>query len=133
MTMTPLFCLAMAVFFEARDQPLAGQQAVAEVVMNRVESTRFPDTVCEVVFQHKQFSFTHDGLSDDYTKHTGNIFDRQAIDIAETIAESTLKGDRLGVTSTHYHTTSVSTYWSNVYLKDGRVGDHYFFTAPAGL
>ena len=133
MTMTPLFCLAMAVFFEARDQPLAGQQAVAEVVMNRVESTRFPDTVCDVVFQHKQFSFTHDGLSDDYTKHTGNIFDRQAIDIAETIAESTLKGDRLGVTSTHYHTTSVSPYWSNVYLKDGRVGDHYFFTAPAGL
>ena len=133
MTMTPLFCLAAAIFFEARDQPLAGQQAVAEVVMNRVESTRFPDTVCDVVFQHKQFSFTHDGLSDDYTKHTGNVFDRQAIDIAETIAESTLKGDRLGLTSTHYHTTSVSTYWSNVYLKDGRVGDHYFFTAPAGM
>ena len=133
MTMTPLFCLAMTIFFEARDQPLAGQQAVAEVVMNRVESTRFPDTVCEVVFQHKQFSFTHDGLSDDYTKHTGNVFDRQAIDIAETIAESTLKGDRLGMTSSHYHARSVSPYWASVYHVDGRIGDHIFYTAPAGL
>ena len=133
MTMTPLFCLAMTIFFEGRDQPLAGQQAVSEVVMNRVESTRFPDTVCDVVFQHKQFSFTHDGLSDDYTKHTGNIFDRQAIDIAETIAESTLKGDRLGVTSTHYHATYVTPFWASVYPLDGRLGDHLFFTAPAGL
>ena len=133
MTMTPLFCLAMTIFFEARDQPLAGQQAVAEVVMNRVESPRFPDTVCEVVLQRKQFSFTHDGLSDDYTKHTGNVFDRQAIDIAETIAESTLKGDRLGVTSSHYHARSVSPFWASVYPVDGRIGDHIFYTAPAGL
>ena len=131
--MTSLFCLAAAIFFEARDQPLSGQQAVAEVVMNRVESPRFPDTVCDVVFQRKQFSFTHDGLSDDYTKHTGNVFDRQAIDIAETIAKSTLKGDRLGGSSSHYHTTSVRPYWASKYDIDGRIGDHIFYSAPAGL
>ena len=131
--MTSLFCLAAAIFFEARDQPLSGQQAVAGVVMNRVESPRFPDTVCEVVFQRKQFSFTHDGLSDDYTKHTGNVFDRQAIDIAETIAKSTLKGDTLGGSSTHYHTTSVNPYWASEYDIDGRIGDHIFYSAPAGL
>lgn len=131
--MTPLFCMAMAVFFEARDQPLTGQQAVAEVVINRVESPRFPDTVCDVVFQNKQFSFTHDGMSDDYTKHTDNVFDRQAIDIAEAIASSTLNGDRLGTTSTHYHATYVAPYWAELYHLDGRVGDHIFYTAPNGL
>jgi len=131
--MTSLFCLAAAIFFEARDQPLSGQQAVAGVVMNRVESPRFPETVCDVVFQRKQFSFTHDGLSDDYTKHTGNVFDRQAIDIAETIAKSTLKGDTLGGSSTHYHTTSVNPYWASEYDIDGRIGDHIFYSAPAGL
>tara|TARA_R110002167_G_scaffold18630_3_gene69536 strand:- start:1083 stop:1478 length:396 start_codon:yes stop_codon:yes gene_type:complete len=130
--MTPLFCLAAAIFFESRDQPLSGQQAVAEVVITRVESPRFPDTVCGVVFQKKQFSFTHDGLSDNFRKHTGNVFDRQAIDIAETIANSALKGDRLGGTSTHYHTTSVKPFWAKYYEVQGRIGDHIFYTAPAG-
>jgi len=124
--------MAMAIFFEARDQPLTGQQAVAEVVMNRVESPRFPDTVCEVVFQHKQFSFTHDGLSDDYTKHTGNVFDRQAIDIAEVIAKSALKGDRLGMTSTHYHATYVKPFWAKYYDFNARIGDHLFYTQVDG-
>ena len=125
--------MAMAVFFEARDQPLTGQQAVAEVVMNRVESPRFPDTVCEVVFQRKQFSFTHDGLSDDYTQHTSNVFDRQAIVIADTIAKSTIEGYRIGLTSTHYHADYVKPFWAKHYNYDGRIADHLFYTAPAGL
>ena len=133
MTMTPLFCLASAIFFEARDQPHDAQRAVANVVMNRVESPRWPDTICGVVYQHKQFSFTHDGMSDDPNRYNKSVLDVKALVIAKQIASDTIKGERLGLTSTHYHTTSVSTYWSNVYLKDGRVGDHYFFTAPAGL
>jgi spore germination cell wall hydrolase CwlJ-like protein len=62
--MIGLECLAVAVFFESRSQPIEGQYAVAEVVMNRVESDRWPNTICDVVFQDKQFSFTHDGASD---------------------------------------------------------------------
>ena len=54
--MTPLMCLAAAVFFESRSEPLEGQRAVAEVVMTRVESPRWPDEICAVVFQRKQFS-----------------------------------------------------------------------------
>ena len=60
--MTPMMCLAAAIFFEARDQPLDGMMGVADVVMNRVESDRWPDDVCSVVYQSRQFSFTHDGL-----------------------------------------------------------------------
>jgi spore germination cell wall hydrolase CwlJ-like protein len=110
-------CLAAAVFFEARDQPLEGQYAVAEVVMNRVSSDRWPDDICGVVYQDKQFSFTHDGKSDDYNKYSTNVGDRQA---------------RLNLTSTHYHATYVSPYWTNHYHLDGRIGDHIFYTAPEG-
>ena len=132
--MTPLMCLAAAVFFEARSEPLEAQRAVSEVVMNRVKSDRWPDLICDVVFQHKQFSFTHDGKSDNYHKYNSNVFDRQAIDIAETIAKSAIKGDRIGLTSTHYHATYVTPtpYWANQYLRDGRIGTHIFYTAPEG-
>ena len=68
--MTGLACLVTAIFFEARDQPLMGQYAVAEVVMNRVASVKYPDDICSVVFQRKQFSFTHDGLSDKISRYT---------------------------------------------------------------
>ena len=130
--MTPLFCMAMAIFYEARDQPLFGQQAVSEIVMNRVESPRFPDTVCEVVFQRKQFSFTHDSLSDNYKGYDGNMFDSQAIVISEELAKSYIKGERLGLTSTHYHATYVTPYWTKIYQQDGRIGDHLFYTATEG-
>ena len=131
--MTPsIVCLAAAIFFEARDQPIQGQMAVADVVMNRVESPRWPDEICAVVFQPSQFSFTHDGKSDSYRKYTSNVGDRQAIDVAEEIAKSVIKGARLGLTSTHYHATYVSPYWRKQYHLDGRIGDHVFYTAPAG-
>lgn len=63
-------CLAQAIYFEARSEPLEGQLAVGQVVMNRVESNAYPDTTCEVVFQNErmrhrcQFSFACDGKSD---------------------------------------------------------------------
>ena len=125
-------CLAAAIFFEARDQPHDGMRAVAEVVMTRVESPRWPDTICGVVYQRKQFSFTHDGLSDDYKGYDGNMFDSQAIVIAEEIANSYIKGERLGLTSNHYHAIYVKPYWRKHYHLDGRIGDHVFYTAPAG-
>ena len=69
-------CLIAVVFFEARDQPVQGQFAVAEVVMNRVESDRWPNGICEVVFQNKQFSFTHDGKSDNPLKYLHNDIEK---------------------------------------------------------
>lgn len=130
--MSPLICLAAAIFFESRSQPLQGQYAVAKVVMNRVESHRWPDNICDVVFQPKQFSFTHDGKSDKYWIYDSNVGDRQAIDIAETVAKSVLKGDVINSTSTHYHATYVKPFWSQLYHLDGRIGSHIFYTAPEG-
>tara|TARA_R110001606_G_scaffold42782_1_gene113926 strand:+ start:353 stop:748 length:396 start_codon:yes stop_codon:yes gene_type:complete len=130
--MSPLMCLAAAVFFESRSQPLQGQYAVAKVVMNRVESHRWPDNICDVVFQYKQFSFTHDGKSDKYWIYNSNVGDRQAIDIAETVARSVLKGDVINSTSTHYHAAYVKPFWRKLYHLDGRIGSHIFYTAPKG-
>ena len=73
-----LMCLSLNIYYEARNQPLRGQMAVAEVVLNRVEDKNFPDTICEVVMEgptyswkpdfpvrHKcQFSWYCDGKSD---------------------------------------------------------------------
>lgn len=52
-----LECLAASVYFESKSEPLEGQLAVAEVVLNRADSGRFPTTLCGVVFQRSQFSF----------------------------------------------------------------------------
>ncbi len=57
-------CLAMNIYFEARGEPTVGQVAVAMVTMNRVLSKRYPSSICKVVWQRRQFSWTHDGRSD---------------------------------------------------------------------
>lgn len=122
--MSPLVCLAIAVFFEARGEPIEGQVAVAEVIMNRVSDTRYPDTICEVVFEKKAFSFTHDGLPD-------RLPSKDPLGEAETaltVASSVMKARDLGITSTHYHATSGKPYWAYHYDLDGIIGNHVFYT-----
>jgi len=127
-----LECLVAAMFFEARDQPIDGQVAVAEVILNRVEHDDFPDDVCAVVYEPMQFSFTHDGLSDDPSTHTLSI-DVDALEAIEALAEDILSNTVvvLGLTSTHYHTNKVNPFWSSVYEMDGGIGDHVFYTCDA--
>ena len=121
--MSPLMCLAVAVFFEARGEPTMGQYAVAEVIMNRVEDDRYPDTVCGVVFQDHQFSFTHDGRPDRLPKipTIASVKSRR-------VASNVLNGYRIGITSTHYHTVSVEPFWKDNFELDGKIGNHLFYT-----
>ena len=95
--MTPsLACLALAVYFEARGEPVIGQYAVAQVVVNRAEDPAFPDSICAVIHQGGeakiggcQFSFFCDGKSD-------RPYNKKAWDDAQAVAESVLlKGARL--------------------------------------
>lgn len=115
-------CLAIAMYYEARNQPIDGQLAVAQVIMNRVESPRYPDTVCEVVWQPKQFSFTHDGLPERPQHHSwGDIQQR---------ADSVLSGASTGfsgLSATHYHATYVQPYWTSHMELEGKIGDHIFY------
>jgi len=57
-------CLALNIYFEARSEPIDGQLAVAFVTINRMQSRRYPNSICGVVWQKRQFSWTHDGKSD---------------------------------------------------------------------
>lgn len=124
---TDILCLATTIFFESRNQPDLGQYMVAEVVINRVENSRFPDTVCDVVNSPKAFSFTHDGHSDDMLDYPAYEDLKMAVN-AFLIAQDYLDGYRLGITSTHYHADYVNPYWVKHFKFDKKVGNHLFYT-----
>ncbi|QGH74881.1 spore cortex-lytic enzyme precursor [Bacteriophage DSS3_MAL1] len=122
-------CLAMAIYFEARSEPLPGQYAVAEVIVNRAADSRFPDTVCGVVKEDRgpkphdcQFSFYCDGKPE-------TIAEPLAFDTAKLIAADVLEGgtDYAGG-ALFYHTTGVSPRWSRNMNVVAEHGDHLFFT-----
>lgn len=121
-----LLCLTAAIFFEARDQPPWGMEMVAQVVINRVEHHKFPDTVCDVVYEPYQFSFANGGHPsiDSYEAPE----DRRAARMAREVALAYLEGESMGATSTHYHTDAISPWWKYVFMFDGQVGDHVFYT-----
>lgn len=119
--MTGLACLVLAIYFEARGEPEDGQVAVAEVVMNRVEDPRYPNTICGVVNQPQQFSFMSDGKSE-------VMLNSVAKEKATTIANKVISGYRLGITSTHYHTVDVNPKWAKKMELDGIIGRHLFYT-----
>lgn len=116
-----LLCLAMAVYHEARSEPLLGQQAVAHVVLNRVRSGLYPDDVCAVVVQDAQFPFPWDP-----PRNVGAW--RRAV----RVAEQALAGESFDPTSgaLHYHRVDVEVAWSGG--MTGRViGEHVFWTRGA--
>jgi len=121
-------CLAMNVFFEARHENLTAQLAVAEVTMNRVKDRRYPDNVCDVVWEKKQFSWTHDGKHDSPTRMS--YLDRRAWESIKELASDVLDGKAtpIGITSTHYHSVAVKPFWTSHYEKDGQIGGHVFYT-----
>lgn len=126
--MTAAMCLAMNMFFEARNEPLQGQQMVAEVTLNRVASPHYPDTVCEVVWQRKQFSWTHDGKHDDPTRMS--YLDRESWKTIKLAAELMLADPDSYVPktgSTHYHADYVQPYWTTDMEYLGKAGSHLFY------
>jgi spore germination cell wall hydrolase CwlJ-like protein len=122
-------CLAQAVYFEARNQSLRGQMAVAQVVMNRVFSPYYPNDVCSVVYQNAhrrlscQFTFACDGQSE-------AIRERGAWARAQRIARQTLDAQIWlpeVAKATHYHATYVRPYWVREMNVMVRFGLHTFY------
>ena len=121
-------CLSEALYFEARGETVKGQFAVAEVIMNRVASARFPDNVCGVINQGTgkryqcQFTYTCDGNPE--TIHEPGAFARMG-----KIARLVLDGAAPQLTNgaTHYHTTAVRPRWSRTYPRTARIGVHLFY------
>ncbi len=122
-------CLTNAIYFEARGEPVRGQIAVAQVVMNRVFSGYYPDNVCGVVYQNAnrrnrcQFSFACD-------RHPDRVTEPDAFDRAQEIARETLDG-KLWLAdvgkATHYHAYWVRPSWVREMAKLYRIGVHTFY------
>lgn len=123
------YCLQQNIYFEARNQSTLGQVAVAWVTLNRVESSRYPDSICEVVWQNKQFSWTHDGKSD---QPGSNVLEQRAWEDAGLVTEVVLLDWALGKNSpvsnaTMYHADYVRPYWADSYRLVTKVDDHIFY------
>lgn len=117
-----LMCLSLNVYWEARNQSLAGQLAVAQVTMNRVHDPRWPDNVCEVVYDHKQFSWYWDGKSDIPREEKAW---RTAMLVASAAMHGSGHTELQGVT--HYHAIYSKPYWKDYMTKVAVIGDHIFY------
>lgn len=114
-------CLARAVYFESRGEPLEGQLAVAEVILNRVRSGRFRSTICNVVTQPSQFSFVRGGRIPEVPRAAGAW--HRAVAIAH-IALQELH-DVTGNDSLFFHAAYVSPNWGRPRIA--RIGNHIFY------
>lgn len=121
-------CLAQAVYYEAAGEPIAGQRAVAQVVLNRLRNPHYPKTICEVIYQGAdkstgcQFSFACDGS-------VAHVPTAEGWRIASAIATSALNGMvsvRAGQ-ATHYHSLAVYPAWAPQLAKIGIIGGHVFY------
>ncbi len=128
-TSRELECLAEALYFEARGESIKGQAAVAEVILNRVDSPAFPRTVCGVVNQGGnggcQFSYTCDGRAE-------VISEPEAWKRSAKIAGAMLGGAPRLLTegATFFHTPKVSPRWSKRFELTARIGSHLFYRPP---
>lgn len=121
-------CLTAAVYYEARSEPIDGQRAVAQVVLNRVRDRAFPHSVCGVVFQGStrrtgcQFSFTCDGSMAHRREPT-------AWARARAVAEAALAGSVYAPVggATFYHADSIVPWWAPSLSRIGSVGAHIFY------
>lgn len=114
-------CLARAVYFESRGEPLEGQLAVAEVILNRVASGRFRATICDVVRQPSQFSFVRRGVIPEAPRESAAW--QRAVAVAH-IALQNLH-DVTGENSLFFHATYVNPGWGRPRIA--RIGNHIFY------
>ena len=129
-----LWCLATAIYFEARGESYRGQVAIAQVVQNRVKDRRYPKTICGVVFQNQnrrnscQFSFACDGQPEVINDKASWA---QAQSIAKRFAAGELYLTEVGK-ATHYHATYVRPKWAPRMVKLTQIGLHVFYEFKRG-
>ncbi len=114
-------CLAVTVYFESKGEPLEGQLAVAETMINRTKSGRFPSTNCGVLFQPSQFSFVRGGGYPAISRNSSNW--KNAVAIAH-IAKNDLWSSRAS-SALFFHARHVSPGWK--LRRIASVGNHIFY------
>ena len=128
-------CLAQAIYHEARGESLDGQMAVANVIINRAFSKKYPSTICGVVFQNAdkgkykcQFTFACDGRSDEGKERAAW---NRSMKLAEEAFAEFQRGERPDVLPggvLYYHTTAVAPKWSHTFRRVAAIGSHVFYS-----
>jgi spore germination cell wall hydrolase CwlJ-like protein len=129
---TPLECLTQAVYYEARGEPREGQVGVAQVVMNRVSSGRYPASVCAVVFQGAgrpgcQFSFACEGNRQGGPVNPASWARSQAV--AQEVLASASRSPTAPSGADHFHADYVQPKWSGQMQRLVQIGRHIFFNS----
>jgi len=133
-------CLAEGIYFEARGESVRGQLAVGRVIMNRVASDAYPNTICGVVYQNDdkrnrcQFSFACDGKEDTITEPT--VWEQVEGYTTWLLANHAKPGEESQLLamlgdSTHYHADYVNPRWAKYLTLTVRIGRHLFYADPA--
>ena len=128
-------CLATGIYFEARGESYSGQRAVAEVILNRVASKNYPDTICGVVFQGAsrrtgcQFSFACDGKPD---TPKNRLAWRKAERLAKLVTYNAADNRMVG-SATHYHADYVQPRWAGSLTEVAKIGRHIFYITPEDI
>lgn len=127
-------CLAQAIYHEARGESETGQLAVANVIVNRARSGRFPDTLCGVIYQNAdkglyrcQFTFACDGRTE--APRERRALARSA-ELAQRVYAEFATGEKIGAipgSALYYHTTAVTPSWSKTYHAVAEIGSHIFY------
>jgi len=136
------YCLAQNIYHEARNQPTAGQLAVASVTINRVNDDRFPNTICGVVYEGPsrpswkdptvmipirnrcQFSWYCDGKSD--VPKNKELF-QDILVLTNSIVDGSIKILDITEGATHYHADYVRPAWAETKTKTVEIEDHIFY------
>ena len=116
-------CLALNIYHEARSESMQGQIAVAQVTLNRVEHDKWPSTICEVVYEPKQFSWTH-------TLSNHSTTEARAWSKARIIARDVMIGNVEDPTygAVFYHANYVDPSWAEYVDLTKVIGNHLFYT-----
>ena len=128
-------CLAQAIYHEARGESEAGQRAVANVIVNRARSGKFPSTLCGVIYQNAnkglyrcQFTFACDGRADAPGERRAWA---RSVALAKAVYAEFALGEKLGAvpgSTLYYHTTNVRPSWANTYNAVAQIGSHIFYS-----
>jgi spore germination cell wall hydrolase CwlJ-like protein len=122
-----VLCMAKNLYYEAASEPFEGKLAVAQVTMNRANSSKFPSTVCEVVYQKTgstyQFSWVGEKVSEVRNKYA---WEECLIVAKKALTEKKLHDTIYKTQAMYYHNTSVNPGWKLKYVA--KIGNHLFYT-----
>ena len=122
-----VLCMAKNLYYEAAMEPWEGKLAVAQVTMNRANSSKFPSTICEVVYQKTgstyQFSWVGEKVSEVRNKYA---WEECLIVARKALTEAKLHDTIYRTQAMYYHNTSVNPAWKLKYVA--KIGNHLFYT-----